>query len=300
MLRVRVGIPHYFREEAVGPNSGYGSGRTGNQLARSIAFARSLGSFLSLNRSMHDWILNISQREMELSPPTCLDGLQDVCVEVHVFVCGDSFIQDVVELYSSQIHLHHVELEKPVDLPLAVVRYLLDAADPADLTLYTEDDLVIQDALYLEKLVWFHKLTNQQYILMPHRREPTVARAPQNLYVDGPINFRGASTPLHSNSEPVVFCERFNSGAEIQFVEASNPHSGMFCLTEMQLKQIRDAQWPPATFVSPLETAATGVVLPHFPILKTSWSSRKFFEVEHGNRSFLGYLGALPEKIIES
>lgn len=299
MLRVRVGIPHYFREEAAGSKSGYGSGRPSNQLARSLAFARSLGSFLALNRSSQDWILNISQREMELSPPTCLEGVQDVFVEVHVFVCGDCYMRDVVDLFSAKIHVHHVELEQPVDLPLTVVRYLLDAADPADLTIYSEDDLVIQDAFYLEKLVWFYKLTNQQYILMPHRREPTVANAPQSLYIDGPINFRGASTPLHSNSEPVVFCERFNSGAEVQFVEASNPHSGMFCLTDQQLNKIRDAEWPPTTFVSPLETAATGVLLPHYPILKTSWACRKFFEIEHGNPSFLGYLGALPEKKIE-
>ena len=87
---------------------------------------------------------------------------------------------------------------------------------------------------------------------------------------------------------------RFNSGAEIQFVEASNPHSGMFCLTEMQLKQIRDAKWPPTTFVSPLETAATGVVLPHFMVLKTSWSCREFLTIEHGNPSFLRLLGELP------
>ena len=39
MLRVRVGIPHYFREESAGSNAGYGSGRIGNHLARSLAFA---------------------------------------------------------------------------------------------------------------------------------------------------------------------------------------------------------------------------------------------------------------------
>ena len=296
MLRVRVGIPHYFREQGSGSNAGYGSSRSGNHLARSLAFGRSLGSFLAFNRSSQDWILNISQREMELSPPTFMAGVQDVCIELNVFVNGDAFLSEVVDLYSSRIRVHRLELENPVDLPLAAVRYLLDAANPADLTLYAEDDLVIQDSLFFEKIIWFYRLSSQKYILMPHRRELAVARAPQSLYIDGPVNFRGLSTPLVSNSESVVLAESFNSGDKIQFVEASNPHSGMFCLTEVQLKHIRESQWPPTTFVGPLETAATGVILPHFPILKTSWSSRKFFEVEHGNPSFLSYLGAFPEK----
>ena len=296
MLRVRVGIPHYFREETAGSNAGYGSGRSGNRLARSLAFARSLGSFIALNRSSQDWILNISQREMELSPPSSLMGLHDVDLEVHIFVCSEFFIENVIDLYSSRIHVHHVELENPIDLPMSVVRYLLDADNSADLSLYSEDDLVIQDSQFLDKLAWFHQSTDQQYVLMPHRREPTVARSPQNLYIDGPINFRGFSSPLRSNTETVALRQSFSSDEIIEFVEASNPHSGMFCLTSNQLKKIREAQWPPAMFVSPLETAATGVLLPHYPILKTSWSCRKFFEVEHANPSFLSYLGTLPEK----
>ena len=300
MLRVRVGIPHFFREESAGSSSGYGSGRIGNRLARSIAFARSLGALLACNRSCQDWILNISQREMELSPQaTCVDYVEDIHVEVHVFVCGEFFINDVVDLYRARIHVHRVQLDNPIHLPLAVVRYLLDTASPADLTLYSEDDLVIQDPHFFDKLAWFHQTTDHKYILMPHRREPAVARAPQNLYVDGPINFRGLSEAIHSNDESLVFHKQYFVGSDIQFVEASNPHSGMFCITDRQLVKVRDAQWPPALFVSPLETAATGILLPHFPILKTSWACRNFFEIEHANPSFLSYLGTLPERQCE-
>ena len=300
MLRVRVGIPHYFREESAGSSSGYGSGRTGNRLARSIAFARSLGALLACNRSSRDWILNISQREMELSPQaTCLASVEDISVEVHIFVCGEFFINDVVDLYSPRIHVHRVQLDNPIHPPLAVVRHLLDVASPADLILYSEDDLVIQDPQFFGKLAWFHQITDHQYILMPHRREPAVARAPQNLYVDGPINLRGLQGPIRSNNELIVFHEKYLGGLEIQFAEASNPHSGMFCITNQQLVRVRDAQWPPALFVSPLETAATGVLLPHFPILKPSWACRKFFEIEHANPSFLRYLGTWPERQCE-
>ena len=295
MFRVRVGIPHFFREEPSGSNPGYGSSRVGNKFARATAFARSLGSFLALNCSSRDWILNISRREMDLAPHTFLQSLQDIHVEVHVFVCGDFFIKDVINLYSARIKVHRVNLEKPVELPLAVVRYLLDTSDPADMTIYAEDDLIVQDSQFIDKLVWFHEVSNHQYILMPHRRELAVARAPQNLYVDGPISLSGQATTIYSNSESVVFSECYRVQPDISFVEASNPHSGMFCIMPQHLEKIRDYHWPPTTFISPLETAATGVLLPHFPILKPSWTCRRFFQIEHGNPSFLSYLGKFPE-----
>lgn len=123
-----------------------------------------------------------------------------------------------------------------------------------------------------------------------------VARAPQNLYVDGPVNCRGMAAILRSNAESVVVSQRYCTESDINFVEASNPHSGMFCITAEHLKKIRDSRWPPTTFVSPLETAATGgVSLPYFPIFKTSWSGRKIFEIVYGNPLFLGYLGVLQE-----
>ena len=70
-----------------------------------------------------------------------------------------------------------LELEDPRQLPLAAVRQLLDMPTPADLSLYLEDDLVIQDSRYADKLSWFHQ-TDHRFVLMPHRREPTVPMHP--------------------------------------------------------------------------------------------------------------------------
>ena len=158
------------------------------------------------------------------------------------------------------------------------------------------DDLVIQDPQFFGKFAWFHQLTDHQYILMLHRREPQLL-VPQIYMLMGRLICE--VTAIRSNNELIVFHEKYLGDSEIQFVEASNPHSGMFCITNQQLVRVRDAQWPPALFVSPLETAATGILLPHFPILKTSWACRNFFEIEHANPSFLSYLGTLPERQCE-
>jgi len=295
-LRCRVVIPHFFREGASDGSGGYGSGRRGNRLPRSLALARCLGSVLALNRASRDWILNIAERQMELSAVSSQVGIAAVKVELHLFVCGEHWLQEVVELYAPRLHIHRLELDDPLKLPLAAVRQLLDMPDPADLSLYLEDDLVVQDPLYIDKLVWFHQRTDHRYALMPHRREPTVANAPQHLYVDGPTKKVGQIEPVWASDETAVASGCFWDGQEISFVTASNPHSGSFCVSAPQLKHLRNCDWPPSNFVGPLETAATGTVLGHFPVLKPSWACRHFLALEHGNPSFLSLLGELPHR----
>jgi hypothetical protein len=295
-LRLRVAIPHFFREGASEASGGYGSGRRSNRLPRSLSLARCLGSVLGLNRARHDWILNIAERQLELTPAPALAGLPSLQVEMHLFVCGEHWLREVVELFEPRLVLHQLELADPMQLPLAAVRQLLDMAPPADLQLYLEDDLVVQDLRYADKLAWFHHRTAHRFVLMPHRMEPSVANAPQRLFVDGPIKSVRQGEPVWASEEQVVACGRFWDGQEISFMAASNPHSGSFCLSEPQLEQLRTAPWPPAPFVGPLETAATGTVLGHFPVLKPSWACRDFLTLEHGNPSFLRLLGELPQR----
>jgi len=104
------------------------------------------------------------------------------------------------------------------------------------------------------------------------------------------------TTPVWANDEVVVAHGRFQGGQEVGFVQASNPHSGSFCVSASQLLQLQQAPWPPVPFVGLLETAATGTVRGHFPVLKPSWACRHFFCIEHGNLSFLGFMSKLPQR----
>lgn len=295
-LRVRVVIPHFFREGASDASAGYGSGRCGNRLARSLALARCLGSVLALNRGQRDWILNIAEEQLELTPPTALPGLMAVHVEVHLFVSGEDWLQDVVQVFAPRLQLHRLTLSDPMQLPLQAVRQLLDMPSPADLSLYLEDDLVVQDLRYADKQAWFHQRTAHRFVLMPHRLEPTVANAPQRLFVDGPIKPVGQPEKVWASDEVVVASGRFAGSEAVSFVEASNPHAGSFCVSAPQLQQLREAAWPPQPFVGPLETAATGTVLACFPVLKPSWPCRDFLTLEHANPSFLSLLSQLPQR----
>ena len=297
-LRLRVAIPHFYSEGSSEGSGGYGSGRFGNRLPRSVALARCLEGVLSLNRAERDWILNLAEQQIEISSTSSMAGLSTIKVELHLFVTGDSWIHEVVELFSNRLTIHKLNLKEPRQLPLAAVRHLLDMPDVADLSMYLEDDLVIQDYRYIDKLAWFYERTNHRFVLMPHRRESCVANAPQSMYVDGPIKEKNSEETVFAGSEKEVASGRFWDGQSVIFCEASNPHSGSFCLSVPQLEKLRSSNWPPASFVGPLETAATGTILGQFPVLKTSWACRDFLRLEHGNPSFLGLLSKLPKRIM--
>lgn len=245
-------------------------------------------------------MINIAEMQLERTPPSILGGLPGVLVELHVFVCGDSWIQEVLEHFLPRIHVHRLELEDSRQLPLAAVRSLLDFPNPAALSLYLEDDLVIHDSRYVDKIAWFHDRTNHQFALMPHRREPSTAHAPQHLFVDGPIKPLGQMKPIWANDEQIEARVRFWDGQEIDFAKVANPHSGSFCISTPQLEYLRSASWPPETFIGPLETAATGTVLNHFQVLKPSLPCREFLTLEHGNPSFLETLITLPRREVSS
>lgn len=292
-IRLRVVIPHFFCEGASEGRGGYGSGRRGNRLPRSMAFTRCLGSVLSLQRSPQDFIFNMAEQQLEISSVSALRPIYQIEVDVHVFVQEQHNLEDVLDLFADQITVHVLALEDPRELPLRAVHQVLLMAEPADLMLYLEDDLVISDLEYIDKQAWFLQHTNHCYVLMPHRVEYCVANAPRRLFVDGPIKDDSVSTPVWASDEPSVGGGRYQ-GMEVEFMKPTNPHSGSFCLSDVQMALVREGPWPPTTFIGPLETAATGVVAPHFKVLKPSWNCRNFLTLEHGNPSFIAQMARWP------
>lgn len=286
-LRVRVVMPHYFREQQEG--SGYGSGRRGQRLARGLALGRALHALLALQRSEQDLVLNIGKRHLDQTPPLSSGGqtLAPLRLELNVFTHGGHALAEILALFGGQIRLHSVELEDPRTLALAARDFLIAAEPAVDLHLYLEDDLVIDDPLFLDKQHWFLQRCSHRAVLMPHRQERIPGRGGQRLLVDGPLSeqFIGRFTKPRAE----VARGRFWTGEEVSFDRSANPHSGLFCLSRPQVEQLRGTELPREGFVSPLETAATLTVLQHFDVLKPSLANRQFLRVEHGHPSFIAY-----------
>ena len=285
---VRVAIPHYCRLDA-GFDTGYGSSRNEARVLRGVGLARCLGAVLGLARGGEEQILNIAQQTLLNTPDGTYPAqqLSSIWIDCHVFVTGDHCLSDILAAFDRRITVHHLDLSDPKQLPHAARTFLLEDAGPGDaeLSLYFEDDLVVQDRLFVDKLIWFLRKTNHQCSLMPHRFELTGDHRQPRLFVDGPIS--NSVFPDHHQPRDAVAQGVFWDGQSVSFDLASNPHSGCFSLSAPQRKSLVTQPCSQHVFIGPLETVATWTVLQRWPVMKPSWPCRDFLLLEHAHPSFL-------------
>lgn len=292
-LRVRVGLPHFFRESD--SNRGYGSNRRNSRLPRSLALARCLQSLLMLGRQSSDLLVNIAGRCLQPTPALRWGELllPPLSVEIHVFTDGEHLLHDVLAEFTGQIQIHRLALEDPRLLPLACRDHLIAAEPLVDLTVYSEDDLVVHDPLFFDKQHWFLGRCNHQAVLMPHRYELIPGAAGRRVLPDGPL--KPAFIERFQQPQEAVASGRFHDGQPVSFDRTANPHAGLFCINPVQVQELRRHTLPRSGFVGPLETAATLTVLQHFAVLKPSLAQRSFLWVEHAHPSYLIYLKEWPQ-----
>ncbi len=291
-IKVRVAIPHFFREKSSG--TGYGSGKPGARMARSLALGRCLAALLALERSANDLVLNIGRRWLDAAGPLVQGNreLPAIALELHLFTSGGHLLKEVVQQFVDRLTLHALDLEDARLLPLAARDFLIQADPLTDLVLYLEDDLVIGDPLFFDKQAWFLAGSQHRAVLMPHRYELIPGQAGQRLLVDGPL--RDGFISQFTQPKAAFGRGRFWDGQELVFDRTANPHAGLFCLSGTQLERLRQETLPRDGFIGPLETAATLTVLRYFPVLKPALAQRQFLWVEHGHPSFQEYASRWP------
>ena len=289
-ITVRAVIPHYFAEASTPVRelgSGFGSRHPGSRLARSIAFSRCLHGLLNLRRSTADLQLDL-RSALGVATPSEL-GFSNLKLEIVVATFQEADLFDVISPLVPQVRILRCELEDPRHLGLSARDWLIRHPSPADLNLYLEDDLVIQDPLFVDKILWMAQKSNHQCVLLPHRYELTRRLdLPPRLFIDGSIDNDEIATwhqPLLN-----VATGEFMGQKGLQFDSPSNPHSGFFGISRPQLMVLRECELPRDGFVGPLETAATYTVGCQFVLLKPSLTNRRFLTIEHGHPSYLGYL----------
>lgn len=292
LYRVRVGLPHYFKESE--SSKGYGSSRRANRLPRTLALARCLQSLLILARQDDDVMLDMASRCLRYCGPNyrSTQVLPRLQVEIHVFTDGEHALHEVLDRFRGQITVHQLNIPDPRQLPLACRDHLVAAEPMVDLTLYSEDDLVIADPLFFDKQRWFLSSCDNKAVLMPHRYELIPGTSGRRLLPDGPLQPR--LIERFCKPQEGVAGGTFHDGQQVRFDRTPNPHSGMFCLNPTQVQLLRDRILPREGFVSPLETAATLTVLQHFAVLKPCLTQRSFLWVEHAHPSYLSYVNEWP------
>lgn len=290
---VRVGIPHFFREDGGGP--GNGSRRPGARRSRALAMERCLAGLQRLCRGGRDAVLHIGDHAIDHLPPEeGLPPLPPLRLEIVVCSDGQHLLEEVLREVQGPIRLETLRPNDPVLLPLAC-RDLLIHSDPiADLTLYLEDDLVIDDAEYVDKQLWFLHQSEHRLSLMPHRFERVDQNGFGRLLVDGPLR----QDDIRRFCEPRTDVARghYRDQGPLSFDISANPHAGTFALSRPQVEHLRRQTLARSGFVGPIETASTLTVLQFFPVLKPSLRHRSFLSIEHAHPSFLPYLSQFPHR----
>ena len=167
-------------------------------------------------------------------------------------------------------------------------RYLASQLDQGyDLYGYLEDDLVIQDPQFFQKLSWFQSLMGPEDVLLPQRVE--LAGQPHwvdRFFIDGPLDAEELDKLALRRADPLLLRA---PGGDVALETPQNPHAGCFFLTHEQLQHwVNQPHWmdQDTSFISPLESAATLGLAKTFRLWKSSFSHASWFELQHWGTSF--------------
>ena len=152
---------------------------------------------------------------------------------------------------------------------------------------FLEDDLVLTDPQFFEKLDHFNSSFGDEYVLLPNRFEqPCFPHPVDILYIDGPINENEYSfmkiPPISKITLPWY-------PDSVSLTSPSNPHSGCFFLNKSQLSHWSSSSiWLDldTSFISPLESAATLGIAKTFYCVKPSLEYASWFHLQHSGDSF--------------
>lgn len=194
--------------------------------------------------------------------------------ELTIFVStttGRHITQYLPEYQIQRIQVQEEENCDPMYIGFKAQDKFADKQNDFDWFLFIEDDIVIQDSLFLEKLEKFNQnCGNDRAVLLPNRYEI----------------WEGNKSYIDLTIEHKLAWDKF-SAVEVEGIklaECSNPHSGIYCLSQSQLKiwLKTGRKWQyQSVFVGPLESAATFCLLECFSLYKPHPKNLHFLEVRH-------------------
>jgi hypothetical protein len=200
-------------------------------------------------------------------------------IEVQIYTPPDASL--ALELPESKyITIHSTALIDYKQVALHASKSLLRQAGDYDLVAYIEDDLLIEDPCFFDKITYLIRSKGEQYAFMPHRCE----------YIPGKGDVILSGDP--DGGRPDLF---WDTGEKLmidwplgskEFYRATNPHSGCYFLSREQATTVYE-YWEklgwrfPFELAGPLEQAATGLLLPVLKIMKPIPTDYRFLMVRH-------------------
>jgi len=278
-MRVLFALAHYFKPK---PGAFYGS-EGADPARRAAAVATTI---ISLHQ-MFDRRQGLLDGQARVAHPA--NDQPPVDVSVIACTAGDAHL--VPQLQSIKHLFTHRSCDRdPKFLGLECRAALGDGVGQYDWFCYLEDDLMLTDPLFFDKLKWFRSIAGDDAVLQPNRFEVAVGQPMHKLYIDG--NMADATqSPKFQNIADRTVVEGEAFGRSYVFKRINNTHSGTFFLDAPQMAHFvkqADFQAEESGFAGPVESCATLGIMRHFRVYKPARVNAGFLEVRHLNNRYLG------------
>ena len=214
-------------------------------------------------------------------------------IDLHLITDGEHTVLEHLEPdFRACITEVVTQPESGMMLPFEAHRHLGEVLrqdqDPGyDLYGYLEDDLIIHDPQFFQKIHWFQDLMGTTDLLLPQRVEYlSRPHLVDHLFIDGPMAESDQVGLNLEHGQPVVLKA---PGGDVLLEAPKNPHAGCFFLSAEQLRHWMDQpHWldRDCGFVSPLESAATLGLMKTFRLYKPAFSNASWLELQHWGNSF--------------
>ena len=279
-MRILITIPHYFAAE-----SGEKSRHASQQSHRREQRIQILENVILAPHQLFgpsQRIINVGERRVEpVNKP-----FQS---EVHIVICTsgrDHLLKDIS--LDSDLFVQHRVDDDPMMLGFQCRKILRDRWGNYDFFCYLEDDLIIHDPWLFLKLTWFSGHVGNENLLLPNRFEVAADHAFRKVYVDGDLAEKVTAGFQDISVQPQLGSTVME--VPLRFHRPWNPHSGCYFLNADQMQSWinrRDFASRDASFIGPLESAATLGVMKAFRIYKPAPENAHFLEIEHGGSGFI-------------
>ena len=284
-MRVLAAIPHYFAARPDEDGDGRSHGSTGRDPSSRVeALSENIAALLSL--------FDPSQAIIDIGRRTTVPANAPLAARVDVIVCttGDAHLIPRLDLDAGAFE-HRETGVRPLALGFACRAVLRERIGMYDYYCYLEDDLILRDPWFFAKLSWFNGHLGDDRVLQPNRYERSRKGFVKKVYVDGDLA-DSVILPFGDPDADPALRSKF-LGREVAFRRPRNPHSGCYFLSASQF-----ASWAArgdfldldASFIGPLESAATLGLLRAFAVYKPVRENAAFLEIEHHGTGFLGQI----------
>ena len=185
-------------------------------------------------------------------------------------------------------YTHHPTSAEPMLLGFECQAVLRDRLGAYDYYCFLEDDLIIRDPWFFQKLGWFSTHTGDGNLLQPNRFEIGDNSLTDKVYVDGDLP--KTVTRKFQDVREASLLESKVMDVRLRFHRALNPHSGCYFLNARQMEQWSRQPYfldRDVRFIGPLESAATLGIMRAFRVYKPSPENAGFLEIQHYGTMFL-------------